>query len=235
MNLCEPIFGNDPQSVAVRSRGDDTTYGELAEQVAALGGCLVARGVKGGDRVAIVAANNWYFIVSCLAALHIGAIAVPLSSRTPAIEMERQLRAAGVTALLLGPGGTRRAAELPSELLTAMSLVVTPDPALLEGSADKDFVVQLDDALASDPVPHVECNTDDVAVLLFTSGTAGLPKAAMLTHGNLMANHAQLEAHPDTHLGSEDVVVAVLPFSHIFGLNVMLFWPLAMGAMVIPV
>ncbi len=235
MNLCEPIFSNDPESVAVRSRGDDTTYAELATQVASFGGALVARGVEPGDRVAIVAANNWYFIVSCLAALHVGAIAVPLSSRTPSIEMERQLKSVGVTALLLGPGGTRRATELSGELLASMSLIVTPDPSLLEGSLDMDSVVHLDEALASNPATQIECGSDDVAVLLFTSGTAGEPKAAMLTHGNLMANHAQLEAHPDSHLGSDDVVAAVLPFSHIFGLNVMLFWPLSMGSMVIPV
>lgn len=229
MNLCESIFVNEIDLVAIRSRGEDTTYGQLGEQVASIGGQLVSSGVEPGDRVAIVAANNWYFVATALAALHVGAIAVPLNPRTPAIELARQLAAVGVSAIMFGPGGARRAGDLPSELLSEMKVVIVPDPELLAGA------VSLADALQCKAVARVERSAEDVAVLLFTSGTAGTPKAAMLSHGNLLANHEQLDAHPETSLGPDDVVVAVLPFSHIFGLNVSLFWSLASGAVVMPV
>jgi long-chain acyl-CoA synthetase len=70
-------------------------------------------------------------------------------------------------------------------------------------------------------------------VLVFTSGTAGSPKAAMLTHGNLLSNLEQVAAHPDRALGAADVVLGVLPLSHIFGLNVVLGGALHAGASVV--
>ena len=67
-------------------------------------------------------------------------------------------------------------------------------------------------------------------MLIFTSGTAGSPKAAMLTHGNLLANLEQCQAQPGRSQGADDVVFGVLPFFHIFGLNVVLGLSFIAGA-----
>jgi long-chain acyl-CoA synthetase len=92
-------------------------------------------------------------------------------------------------------------------------------------------VLRIDrDALPDDELPRVERADDDVAVLLFTSGTAGRPRAAMLTHANLAANVAQVQDHSGLALGGDDVGAALLPFFHIFGLNVVLGVGLAAGA-----
>ena len=87
-----------------------------------------------------------------------------------------------------------------------------------------------DDGLASPPMPIVEREEDDLAVLIFTSGTAGAPKAAMLTHGNLLANLQQCQDHPGRAQMADDVAFGVLPFFHIFGLNVVLGLSLLAGA-----
>ncbi|QXC60138.1 AMP-binding protein [Aquihabitans sp. G128] len=102
-----------------------------------------------------------------------------------------------------------------------------------EGHAGDDAVVLLDDLLGSEPAPLVDREADDLAVLMFTSGTAGSPKAAMLSHGNLLANIDQtLGLRPDG--GSpDDVAFAVLPMFHIFGLNVVLGTALRAGATVL--
>jgi long-chain acyl-CoA synthetase len=73
---------------------------------------------------------------------------------------------------------------------------------------------------------------DDVAVLVFTSGTAGAPRAAMLTHGSLLANTKQALAAPDP-IRPDDIVLGVLPVFHVFGLSVSLHLPLAAGASVL--
>jgi long-chain acyl-CoA synthetase len=73
---------------------------------------------------------------------------------------------------------------------------------------------------------------DDPAVLLFTSGTAGAPKPAVLTHGSLAANLSQVQRHPGLALKPDDVGLGLLPFFHVFGLNVALGVPLAAGASV---
>ena len=76
----------------------------------------------------------------------------------------------------------------------------------------------------------VERGVADPAVLIFTSGTAGLPRAAMLTHGNLIANLRQMLSVPGMMLGDDDVGLAAVPLFHVFGLNVVLGLTLATGA-----
>ena len=83
--------------------------------------------------------------------------------------------------------------------------------------------------LTDEPVPGVE----DLAVLLYTGGTTGIPKAARLSHGNLMANVAQVNAWlPQVRFG-EERLVGLLPFSHSFGLTACLNWPMSQGAQII--
>ena len=76
MNLANVIEQHDADLPALVSRGRVTTYGTLRGHVAQMRGGLVARGVEPGDRVAIVAANNWYFVSAYLAVLGMGAIAL---------------------------------------------------------------------------------------------------------------------------------------------------------------
>jgi long-chain acyl-CoA synthetase len=82
------------------------------------------------------------------------------------------------------------------------------------------------------PLPAAPAAPGDLACLLFTAGTAGSPKAAMLTHGNLLANQAQMQAHPRRALVPGDVSLASLPLHHIYGLNVVLLLSLRAGAAV---
>ena len=79
------------------------------------------------------------------------------------------------------------------------------------------------------PVPIVDVDPGDVAVLSFTSGTAGAPRAAMLTHGSLVANVDQMSSGPD-RLGPDDVVLGVLPLFHVFGFGVALDATMTAGA-----
>jgi long-chain acyl-CoA synthetase len=88
----------------------------------------------------------------------------------------------------------------------------------------------LDDGRDAAPVATVTRDDDDNAVLLFTAGTAGAPKAAMLTHGNLASNIRQVLDHPGLALTAADVSLAALPLFHVFGLNAVLGLGLAAGA-----
>jgi long-chain acyl-CoA synthetase len=78
--------------------------------------------------------------------------------------------------------------------------------------------------------PPVPRGADDVAVLLFTAGTAGAPKPAMLTHGSLLANIEQMQSHPGLRITAADVALGVLPLFHVYGLNVVLGLGLHVGA-----
>jgi long-chain acyl-CoA synthetase len=93
--------------------------------------------------------------------------------------------------------------------------------------------VPLDDLLAAAPAPLVERDPSDLAVLIFTSGTAGAPRAAMLTHGNLLVNIRQTLAAAGDVQHRDDVAFGLLPLFHIFGLNVVLGATLAVGSRVV--
>jgi len=104
--------------------------------------------------------------------------------------------------------------------------VVATEHGTVSG-ADSTF----DDLLGAERVEAIEVDDDDLAALIFTSGTAGSPRAAMLSHGNLLSNLEQGRSTDGIH--ENDVVFGVLPMFHIFGLNVVLGLTLARGATVI--
>ncbi len=227
VNLATIIDPHPDAAVAVISRGRATTYGDLRRQVAGLRGGLVSLGLEPGDRVGIIAANNWYFVVSYLAVLGAGCVAVPLNPLSPAPEVERELAAIGARAVIAGPAARAVLGAIDRSALPALETVVASQLGEIAGA------VPLDDLVAHDPVPIVEREPHDLAVLIFTSGTAGSPKAAMLTHGNLLSNLDQCQAHPGRQQGPDDVVLGVLPFFHIFGLNVVLGLSLVAGSTVL--
>ena len=227
MNLASIIEPHPAESVALVSRGRETTYGDLRDQVAALRGGLAGLGVRPGDRVALAAGNNWYFVSSYLAVLGLGAIAVPLNPLAPAPELQRELEVTGSRVLVAGPSAKHSVNGIRRDALPALEHVVAAPGAGI------DDVVDLGDLLTSEPMPLVDREPDDLAILMFTSGTAGAPRAAMLSHKNLLANLEQVQSLPGRRQTADDVVFGVLPLFHIFGLNVVLGLTLLTGARVV--
>jgi long-chain acyl-CoA synthetase len=227
MNLASIVEPHPDESVALVSRGRTTTYGVLRSQVAAYRGGLAGLGLEPGDRVGIISGTNWYFVATYLAVLGGGYIAVPLNPLSPARELERELATVGARAVFVGPTGRATFAGVDRERLPDLEHVISTD------ADEMPDAVALDALLTSAPVPLVERDDDDLAVLVFTSGTAGSPKAAMLTHGNLRANLEQVQTHPGRTLVASDVLLGVLPLFHIFGLNVVLGGALHAGGSVV--
>lgn len=227
MNLAAIVDDHPDDAVALISRNKSTTYGELREQVAALRGGLVGLGLEPGDRVALACANNWYFVVSYLAVVGAGCIAVPVNPSAPSPELASYLTVTRCRALMAGPKARTSVAGLDRSSLADLEFLIQST-----GDSQPDAVL-LDDLLGSDPAPVVDRDPDDVAVMMFTSGTAGAPKAAMLTHDNLLANIEQMTAHPGRQQRADDVVLGVLPMFHIFGLNVMLNLSLKSGSSIV--
>lgn len=193
-NLADALLahaGDTPDAAALVDASGDITFGELADRSGRAAGQLISQGVEPGDRVAIFGTNTVAFVVSYLAVLRVGAIAVPVNPQAPTSELDRELESVGAKVVLREPlDGRRRGKD----------------------------------------VPVVDRSGDDVAVLLFTAGTAGPPKAAMLTHGSMLANLRQVIEHPGLGLHADDVGLAVLPFFHVFGLNAVLGLGLAAGS-----
>jgi long-chain acyl-CoA synthetase len=214
MNLVAALLGaaaTTPDRPALVGAGDPVSHGELAARAARA--CdLFATRVNLGDRVALLAGNEPAFVSAYLGTLAAGGAAV-----TPAAPPRARASLEIAAPPLVASAGTRdRARRAASRAATAPSVLV----------------VDAEVSGAEEARPPVARGAEDLAVLLFTAGTAGPPKAAMLTHGSLLANLEQLQGHAGLRIEATDVALGVLPFFHVFGLNVVLDLALLAGASV---
>jgi long-chain acyl-CoA synthetase len=225
MNLASIIETHPDSAIALISRGRETTYGALRSQVASMRGELSRMGVGKGDVVALLCGNTRYFVVSYLASVGIGAIVVPLNPTSPAPEIENELNVVKPTVVVIEPAAAAAWAQIASMTTNAIRIVIATEGHNIAGAHT------IDEFLSAAPAPIVDVEATHHAVYMFTSGTAGSPKAAILTHNNLFTNIRQ--ANVAEHIGPTDVTYGVLPLFHIFGLNVLLGTTLAGGGCVV--
>jgi long-chain acyl-CoA synthetase len=226
MNLANIIESHPSDATALISRGKETTYQALREQVAHLRGGFTELGIGRGDPVALLAANGRFFVVSYLALLGIGAVVVPLNPSSPSPEIERELATVGAVAVFVD------SSAMPTWTRVDRSVVPSVRMVIVTEDAGSDEQHRLDGLLLSKPVPIVDVEPKDLAVMIFTSGTAGAPRAAMLSHANLLSNLEQA-FHSRNSVEADDVLYGVLPMFHIMGLNVVLGLSLFAGACVV--
>ncbi|MFI1030558.1 AMP-binding protein [Streptomyces sp. NPDC020951] len=195
--------------------GDRTlTYGELRQAVDRFAGALAARGVAPGDVVALHAPNGSGFAIAFHGILRAGATATALNAMYAPHEIANQIRDSGASAYVTV------ASLLPGALAGAQEAGLGPDAFIVLDPTD-DYP-SLPDLLAQEaPAPDITVDpATHLAVLPYSSGTTGLAKGVMLTHTNIVANIAQCE--PMLKVTERDTVLAVLPFFHIYGMNVLL-------------
>jgi long-chain acyl-CoA synthetase len=174
------------------------TWAELDRRVDAVAAGLSAHGLVAGHRIAICGPNSIEFVVAYFATLRAGYVAVPINPESTASELHRMIDDCGARVLFT-------AGNQPLEGLHQIGLT-------------SDGLDQLSDSTAQ-PVSSPR-DPEALAVLLYTAGSSGEPKAAMLTHRALLShlhNVASLQV-----LDRDDVVLAVLPLFHVFGLNAVL-------------
>ena len=192
------------------------TYAALNERVAGLAGGLARRGVVAGDRVALLLGNRVEFVTMLLAILRIGAIAVPMGTRLQTPEIAYIVQHSGATVLAHDADVAERLP--PPGDLPAVRLRVSVGGAT--AGSERYEHLERDGGGAAIHRPDEEA----VAVIVYTSGTTGRPKGAMLTHINLV--HSMLNYAHSMRIGPEDRTLIAVPASHVTGLvaNVMLAW-----------
>ncbi len=225
MNLATLLEDHPGSRTAIVSGSDRVSYGQLRTEIAATRGVLVGLGLEPGDRVAILCGTNTRFVRGWYAAVGAGMVAVPLNPQAPAAEIQRELSVVNARAVIAGPAGVAALETLDRTEVAALEHCLVPAGSVFEGAIDLDAAV----AQAA-PVPIVDRDDEQLATLLFTSGTAGSPKAAMLTHGNLASNIRQVLARPEQVARPDDVSVCVVPLFHVLGLNSILNLSLWVGA-----
>lgn len=186
-------------------------YSEWDDLAAAVASRLVARGVKRGDRVGLFMANDWRLLALIPGIIRAGAIACPVSTRLPRAGVIEQLKEVGARCVIAYLDASRGSDLGGIEVLSPDELLAQP-----ETSSPGGFAIDL----------------EAPAVMLFTSGSNGAPRPAVLTYGNLYYNARG--ANANLRLASNESWLLNLPMYHVSGLGVMMRCMLAGACVVIP-
>lgn len=241
-----------PDRIAVEFQGATLTYAELAQTIARGATVLQDLGVRAGDRVAIALPNCLSHVVAFYATLRLGAAVVENNPTYSPAELAHQLADSGATVALLWEKAVEGFLDHQesTEVRTVVSVNVSADlpwikrlaialpmrtsrtnREALRGPVPEELpvwhklVADAEPLAADHPWPAAE----DVALLQYTGGTTGTPKAAVLTHRNMVANTVQGQAWTG-HQAGQETVYAVLPFFHAFGLTLCLTYSARIAA-----
>jgi len=244
--LLDDAADDFPRRKALAFLGATMTYRALVNAVDRFAGALHGLGVGKGDRVALILPNCPQNVIAFFAVLRLGAVVVQHNPLYTAPELHHQLADSGATVAIVYDGAYSRLADaqpgtavrhvivtsladyLPSGKRLALRLpfgsvrekrqqLVTPLPS----DADVLHFGELLDSSAQPP--HVPISPEhDLALLQYTGGTTGLPKGAMLTHRNLVANAHQATGWDPAMERGHETVLAALPIFHVYGLTMCL-------------
>ena len=202
-----------PDATALRFLGRTTTWGELDGRVTALASALSRRGVAFGDRVLILMLNRTEFVETILATNLLGAIAVPVNFRMTPPEIGFLVGDCEARVVVTEPvlAGVATAVRAIDPILTTVIVV---------GGASEDGLLGYDELLAEagGPPEPVDIPNDSPALIMYTSGTTGRPKGAVLTHNNIagQAMTSLFTVSPDIN---GDVGFVGVPLFHIAGIG----------------
>lgn len=228
------IAGYAPETTALIYEDQQISYSALLAEAGALAAALRARGVTEGDRVAFLGLNSRTFFSTMLAAWWVGGVFEPFNFRLAPREVSVLLERSTPKVLITEPchqDVVETLAAYEGFDAAALDLVlVDTDPAVRVTAPPAPIWTLLSAFTASGggSLPEVAPRfQDDLAILMFTSGTTGVPKGVQLSFGNLWWNSVNVDSLVDTRRG--DVNLAVSPLFHIGGLNALTLRVLARG------
>ncbi|HEX7969034.1 MAG TPA: long-chain fatty acid--CoA ligase [Stellaceae bacterium] len=212
------------------------TWGEAARQVSALARGLRSLGIRRGDRIGLVAENRPEWTIADLAIMAAGAITVPAYT-TNAVEDHRHvLSNSGARAVIVSTAALAHRVMPAADQISTIHSIITMEP-LTSGQLSHADVYLWDEVMAQGAAIPDEVASwvaaigrDDVACLIYTSGTGGVPKGVMATHANIMANcYGAFRLLETIGLG-EEVFLCFLPLSHSYEHTAGMMFPISLGA-----
>jgi long-chain acyl-CoA synthetase len=224
-----------PEKPAYIFQDKETSYQELEGSIRKFASRMEALGYKKGDHIALVVGNSPYFVIGLYGALRLGLVVIPINPLYTAYEMTYILKNGDVKAVITMDVLLEKF-EAIAEALPDVNHYIS-----CESGSDVDFEAHsLQPKLrsftkliqeGSTNFEGPELKEDELALILYTSGTTGKPKGAMLSHKNLYSNAKDVADY--LTIGGEDRVIAALPMFHVFCLTVALNAPLMNGGTVI--
>lgn len=235
----QQIASEHPEKIAYHFMGKDTSYAEFQQSVERFATALQSLGIKKGDNVGFLLGNSPHFLISLYATMRLGATAVPINPIYAPDEIAYIVKNSDAKAIIaldaLLPLVEKAAGLFTSvenyiicetQPDTASKLAALPDSLKAKM---KSFTFLL--TTSSPQEISVEVAEDDTAVILYTSGTTGHPKGAMLTYKNIYSNARDVAEY--LNVNTDDRIIATLPVFHVFALTVVVNAPLLMGATIL--
>lgn len=213
-----------PHRTAIVHQDTELTYRELHQRVLRLAHALRSLGVARGDRVAHLGPNHPAFLETLFAAGALGAVFVPLNTRLAAPELAYNLSDSGSTVLVHGSGHTETAAAACAD--AGVRHRITLGAAGAGALGYEDLLAGAGTGPLDEPV-----GPDDPCIIMYTSGTTGRPKGAVLSHANITWNSVNVLV--DTDLAGDEVTLVVAPLFHTAGLNMTCLPTLLKGGRVV--
>jgi len=251
-DLFEDAVRVSPNQPAMLFLGRKFSFAELAQMVDVFAAALAGIGVRSGDRVAIILPNLPQYVIAHYAILKIGAIVVPTNPLYVERELEHQLNDSGAEVAIALDLLFKRIEAVRSktrlrvviytgvqDYLPALLRVFYPLKAKREGrwvnTPSGNGVYRFMNLMKQTfpPIHKKETQPQDVAMLLYTGGTTGVAKGAVLSHRNLVANVVQLQAWCSGAKIEREVLLSVLPFFHSYGLTTCLHFSLMIRCVLI--
>lgn len=239
LNLVENIRQQaleQPEKTAYYFLGQGTTYGEFEQTIARFAAALQDLGVQKGDHIAFLLGNTPHYLISLYATMRIGATAIPINPIYTPDEISYIIKNGDVKVVIaldmllpLVEAGVQGFPQVTDYIICE----TTPDvaekyAALSEAAKAKTKLFTQVLSATSHTVEPVAVDLDDTAIILYTSGTTGQPKGAMLTHENIYSNARDVGEY--LKMTADDRVVTTLPVFHVFALTVVVNAPLMKGA-----
>ena len=209
-------------SKAALIHGDRTlTFAELDAASDRLAGALGRRGIARGDRVTLFMPNSIDYVIAFYATLKAGGVVNPINALSKEREVRFQVEDSEAKAVLVH--------EALWPVVEPIRAALGDGRLLARTGAAAEGVRRFDDLVAEPGLaPAITTDLDDLAALPYTSGTTGFPKGVMLTHRNLTANQQQFFAAAPVR--RDDVFLNVLPYFHIYALNLLMSGAISLGA-----
>ncbi|UOQ92785.1 fatty acid--CoA ligase family protein [Halobacillus shinanisalinarum] len=235
MNLSDQLSAaalQNPSKEAYIFQGEGVSYQEFDESVTKFASSLKKLGYGAGNHIALVSGNSPLFMIGLYGALRVGATVIPINPTYTAEEMKYILKNGDVKAIMTMDVLMEKFEHIDEQLTISHYFVAETGMGLGKSSLSgkmKSFTETMNEGEVTFQRP--ELKEEDVAVILYTSGTTGKPKGVMLTHKNLYSNAKDVADYLQyTH---EDRVIATLPMFHVFCLTVALNGPLMNGGTVL--
>ncbi|PDV97284.1 long-chain-fatty-acid--CoA ligase [Candidatus Chloroploca asiatica] len=233
--------------------GGKLNYKQLDTLVDRMATAMYQLGVRKGERVGLMLPNSPHYLITFFAAMRIGAVVVNINPVYTSRELQQQLADAGAETIVLLNLFWPRLREIRPETSVKRVIIAHvfdtlkfPSSLLVKRSQQRSAewvevrpeqdIFFFSDLLRYPPTPpKVDIDPDEVALFQYTGGTTGLPKAAMLSHKNLIANVTQVDAWVVDGQPGREKLLAAIPFFHVYGMTTAMLYGIRLGAEIVTV